>query len=107
MNLGNLCPKRHGSAFYEKVAFYSVKTEGLNNYYSSKKVIKFVVVKIFLQIKFVFLNMIITEYCKCFILMCVQSLFFIAEKRLKDTLKNCCEVYFLFAKNFLTNIFQS
>ena len=54
MNLGNLCPKRHGSAFYEKEAFYSVKTEGLNNYYSqrrgvfsSKKVIKFVVVKIF------------------------------------------------------------
>ena len=68
MNLGNLCPKRHGSAFYEKEAFYSVKTEGLNNYYSqrrgvfsSKKVIKFVVVKNFLQIKFVFLNMIITE----------------------------------------------
>ena len=54
MNLGNLCPKRQGSAFYEKVAFYSVKTEGLNNYYSqrrgvfsSKKVIKFVVVKTF------------------------------------------------------------
>ena len=43
----NFCPKRHGSAFYEKVAFYFVKTEGLNNYYSSKKVIKFVVVKIF------------------------------------------------------------